>query len=212
MFVKGREETARRGPAPGTAPVRSEPREGLVQQALGARICAEEELFPSQTRIWKDSVTCNAWDKGAGGPNIKQEAILVRRVGGRARSTSKEGRPRRRPGWRWAGRELRALAPSGTPPPPGCACGDTALGQEGLLPKTHGLDESSQGTQGLSRTLEFGVPFPPPKGLQMPVPSVSSVLTLPPGGGMEDGAHDQKGTNARHFNWPFPSSSWPSES
>lgn len=33
--------------------------------------------------------------------------------------------------------------------------------------------------------LEFGVPFPPPQGLHPPVPSVSSVLTLPPGGGME---------------------------
>lgn len=36
---------------------------------------------------------------------------------------------------------------------------------------------------------ESGVPFFPPQGVQILVPSVSSILTLPPGGGMEDGAH-----------------------
>lgn len=36
--------------------------------------------------------------------------------------------------------------------PSGCACGDAALYQEGLLPRTQDLDESSQGAQGLSGT------------------------------------------------------------
>lgn len=36
---------------------------------------------------------------------------------------------------------------------------------------------------------ESGVPLFPPQGVQTLVPSASSVLTSPPGGGMEDGAH-----------------------
>lgn len=36
--------------------------------------------------------------------------------------------------------------------------------------------------------LEFGVPLLPPQGVQSPVLSVSSILTLPLGGGMKDGA------------------------
>lgn len=35
-------------------------------------------------------------------------------------------------------------------------------------------------------------PFPPSQAAQTPVPSVSSVLTLPPGGRMEDGAQGHK--------------------
>lgn len=70
------------------------------------------------TQIWQDSVTCNVWDKGDVGPNIKLEAVLIRPGGAGAQNASGEDSPRQQPGRRWAGRELRALAGSGTAPAP----------------------------------------------------------------------------------------------
>lgn len=84
---------------------------GPCSKCAGAMICTSQILVWEGFRHLPLPVlgTKTAADgRGAAGPNIKQEVVLVKQVASMAQNTLKEGSSRQLPGWGRPARELRA--------------------------------------------------------------------------------------------------------